>query len=96
MDAAAQWAGADVPPGLVLAGVVVVADTPGRLTRAQSEALRLLEGIVPRVWAVPWIDALRSSADDDSLPMPPALLPLRADLDALRSSASAVRVAGRP
>lgn len=88
-DAATQWAAADVPAGLLLAGVVVVADAPGRQTRVQSEAQRLLAAVVPRLWTVPWIDDLRSAADGDPLPLPPALLGLRTDLAALRSSAAA-------
>jgi hypothetical protein len=90
-DAAGQWAASDVPPGLLLAGAVAVADAPGRLDRPQSEALRMLESVVPRLWVVPWIDDLRCTPAGDTLPLPPALLPLRADLEALRSSATARR-----
>jgi hypothetical protein len=88
-DAATQWASGDVPDGLLLAGVVTVADAPDRLGRSQTEALRMLEGIVPRLWTVPWLDELRCLPPGASLPLPPALLALRADLQALRSSATA-------
>ena len=84
-DAARQWAAADVPAGLLLGGAVAVADAPGRLTRPQSEALRLLSGVVPRLWAVPWIEDLRATADPGLLPVPPALVRLGADLETLRS-----------
>jgi hypothetical protein len=89
-DAATQWAASDVPEGLLLAGAVAVADAPGRLDRPQSEALRLLEGIVPRLWTVPWLDELRCLAPGENLPLPPALLDLRTDLEALRASTTTV------
>ena len=83
-DAARQWASAAVPGGLLLGGAVAVADAPGRLTRSQSEALRLLVGAVPRLWAVPWLEDLRAVADPGRLPVPPALVRLGTDLEALR------------
>jgi hypothetical protein len=84
-DAARQWAASDVPAGLLLGGAVAVADAPGRLTRPQSEALRLLSGVVPRLWTVPWIEDLRAVDDPGRLPMPPNLVRLRNDLETLRS-----------
>jgi hypothetical protein len=84
-DAARQWASADVPRGLLLGGAVAVADGPGRLGRPQSEALRLLAGVVPRLWPVPWLDEWRAVAEPPGGPVPPALRRLRADLDALRT-----------
>lgn len=83
-EAATQWAADDVPAGLLLAGAVAVADAPGRLDRAAAEALRLLEGAVPRLWSVPWLDDLRCLAPGQSLPLPPALLALRSDLATFR------------
>lgn len=85
-DAATQWAAADVPAGLLLAGAVVSADSPGRPARAQVEAQRLLEGVVPRLWTVPWVEELRWIAEDDVLPVPPGFLPLRHGLESLRST----------
>ena len=87
-DAATQWASADVPANLLLAGAVAVADAPGRLDRPAAEALRMLEGVVPRLWSVPWIEDLRCPAPEQSLPLPPALLTLRSDLTALHSARS--------
>jgi hypothetical protein len=83
-DAAAQWAAGDVPDHLLLAGVVTVADAPGKLHRPQSEGLRLLEAVAPRLWTVPWLDDLRFLPADGALPQPPALLRLGRDLAALR------------
>jgi hypothetical protein len=90
-DAAAQWARSGVPEVLQLAGVVAVADAPGRLERPAAEALRLLDGAVPRLWTVPWIDDLRCVPPDESLPLPPALLPLRSALAALGPASSGPR-----
>lgn len=87
-DAARQWASSDVPAGLLLGGAVAVADAPGRLTRPQSEALRLLSGAVPRLWTVPWVEELRAADDLARLPAPPALARLGADLDRLRGRAA--------
>ena len=87
-DAARQWASADVPAGLLLGGAVAVADAPGRLTRSQSEALRLLAGVVPRLWAVPWIEDLRAVAVPGRTPVPPALVKLGSDLEGLRARGS--------
>jgi hypothetical protein len=83
-DAARQWAASDVPAGLLLGGAVAVADAPGRLPRPQAEALRLLSGAVPRLWTVPWIDDLRSTADAGRLPVPHVLARIGADLESLR------------
>lgn len=90
-DAATQWAAADVPAGLLLAGAVAVADAPGRLDRPAAEALRMLEAVVPRLWSVPWLDDLRCLAPGQSLPLPPTLLTLRSDLTALGSGPGRTR-----
>jgi hypothetical protein len=84
-DAAAQWTAADVPAGVRLAGAVAVADAPGRLDRIQTEALRMLDVVVPRLWSVPWLDDLRCLAFGEKLPLPPSLLPLMTDLETLRT-----------
>jgi hypothetical protein len=85
LDSARQWAASDVPAGLLLGGAVALADAPGRLTRSQSEALRLLAGVVPRLWTVPWIEDLRAVEQPGRLPVPPALVRLGLDLEALRT-----------
>jgi hypothetical protein len=87
-DAAQQWAAADVPAGLLLAGAVAVADAPGKLPRPQSEALRLLEGAVPRLWVVPWLEELRLLGDSSRLPLPSSLVRMSLDLDSLRPAGS--------
>lgn len=83
-EAVIQWQAGDVPEGLLLAGLVAVADAPGRLPRRQAEVLRLLAGAVPRTWTVPWLDELRVADVPAVLPLPPPLVRLSLDLEALR------------
>lgn len=80
--AARQWAAGRVP-GVTLLGLVAVADAPGRLPRQLSELLRLVAGGVPKVWFVPWIDALRF---DHPVPakLPKGLATLETELTMLR------------
>jgi hypothetical protein len=87
-DAAQQWASADVPGGLLLAGAVAVADAPGKLARPQAEELRLLEGAVPQLWTVPWLEELRLIGDPSGLPLPPCLVRISLDLESLRPAAA--------
>ena len=56
--AAVQWAGGGVP-GVGLAGVVWVADSPGRLPRGLRGRRALVSGAFPRSVAVPWVGAWR-------------------------------------
>ena len=56
--AATQWASGLVPYAQVL-GLVIVADTPGRLPRPLREFSRLVSGGFPRTWTVPWVEAWR-------------------------------------
>ena len=83
-DAVRQWQADQVPEGLLLGGLVTIADAPGKLPRPQAEMLRLLAGAVPRLWTVPWLDELRSTDDLSTLSLPPALVTLSLDLEALR------------
>jgi len=84
-DAIQQWREAKVPDGVLLAGLVAVADAAEKLTNAQAEALRLVAGIAPRMWTVPWLTDLRSIAPA-ALPLAPALVKVSLDLEALRHS----------
>jgi hypothetical protein len=74
----------DVPAGVQVAGVVVVADGPGGFGRPQEEALRRLRGIAPHLWLIPWIDELRLVLHSAELGPPPvAIVNLFHDLAAL-------------
>lgn len=56
--AATQWASGLVPYAQVL-GLVVVADTPGRLPRPLRDFSHLVAGGFPRTWTVPWVEDWR-------------------------------------
>jgi hypothetical protein len=87
-DAIQQWYEGNVPNGLRLAGLVVVADAPGRLLRPQADALRLLAGIVRHVWRIPWIEELRCASDLGDLVTPPPIADLAVDLNRRHSPAA--------
>jgi hypothetical protein len=52
---AAQWAADEIPRGVKLLGLIVVADAPGAEPRPVAELVQLLAGGVPRVWRLPWV-----------------------------------------
>lgn len=56
--AAQGWASGQ-HPDVVLAGLVIVADTPGKTPRSLAAATRVISGGVPFTWVVPWIEELR-------------------------------------
>ncbi|MDO5368405.1 MAG: hypothetical protein Q4E95_12290 [Kocuria sp.] len=56
--AAQDWASGQ-HPDVVLAGLVIVADTPGKTPRSLAAATRVISGGVPFTWVVPWIEELR-------------------------------------
>lgn len=82
-DAARQHAAGCAPGGVILAGLVVIADAPGRCPARLEKFLNLISGAFPHVWEVPWVEEWRLSAHTEVLPMPPAAKHLRRDLQAL-------------
>jgi len=60
--AATQWASGIVPHATVL-GLVVIADTQGRLPRAIRDLIKVIGGGVPRVWHLPWVESWRLGKD---------------------------------
>ncbi|MBB2959568.1 DUF6668 family protein [Pseudoclavibacter helvolus] len=56
--AATQW-GSGLVPFVDVVGLVIVADAPGKLPRPLRDFAAIVGGGVPRVWNVPWSDALR-------------------------------------
>jgi len=82
-DVARQHASSGVPDGVVLAGLVVVADAPGRAPRRLARFLDLVCGAYPRVWEVPWVEEWRLAGHAEPLPTPPAVRQLRDDMRAL-------------
>lgn len=56
--AATEWASGSLP-GIHVAGLVVMADTPGRLPKEIRDFARVVGGGVPHMWHFPWVDAWR-------------------------------------
>lgn len=78
--AAQQWAAGAVP-GVRVAGLVLVADAPGKLPKPLNEFALLVAGGVPQCWRLGWIDDLRFGG----VPQPdhPAVRELTAQLPAV-------------
>ncbi|KAB2385936.1 hypothetical protein F9B16_09040 [Actinomadura montaniterrae] len=75
-----QWA-AGALPNVRLLGLVVIADAPGKRPKPLNELLRLISGGVPKLWELPWIEALRLGIPPNQVRLPPAYLRLIRDLD---------------
>lgn len=60
--AATEWASGTVP-GIHIAGLVILADAPGRLPKEIREFARVVGGGVPHLWHFPWIEAWRFGHD---------------------------------
>ncbi len=86
-DAARQHASGCAPAEVELAGLVVVADAPGRWPKRLEAFLDLVCGAYPRVWEVPWVEEWRLAGHSEPLPAPPAVQQLRKDLQALTRAA---------
>ncbi|MFB9830836.1 DUF6668 family protein [Actinoallomurus acaciae] len=82
--AARQWA-AGVLPNVRLLGLVVIADAPGKRPRPLSELVRLISGGVPRLWELPWVEALRLGEQPSHIRLPSAYSRLADDLDRMVS-----------
>lgn len=60
--AATEWASRSLPT-IQVAGLVVMADAPGRLPKEIRDVSRVVGGGVPHVWHFPWVDAWRYGRD---------------------------------
>ena len=54
---AMEWASGSVP--VVLHGLVLIADAPGKLPKPLKDFAHVVSGAVPRVWHLPWVEAWR-------------------------------------
>jgi len=72
-DAAIQHASGRAPAGVVLAGLVVVADAPGRLPAALRALRATVGGTFPCRWDVPWLAEWRLALPAGPLPAPPVV-----------------------
>ena len=82
--AAGQWAAGGLP-NVRLLGLVAVADAPGKLPKPLKDLLRLISGGVPRVWELPWVEALRLGDPPDQIRLPAAFARLAQDLNRIIS-----------
>ncbi|UGQ09016.1 hypothetical protein LO772_18780 [Yinghuangia sp. ASG 101] len=82
---ARQWA-AGHATGVVLLGLVAVADAPGRLPKDLRDSLRFVAGGVPRLWRIPWVEGWRSAAPGNGVPGGRETVRLAADLSGLVSA----------
>ena len=87
-DAARQYASGCAPAGVALAGLVVVADAPGRAPARVQNFLDLISAAFPRLWEVPWVEQWRLAGYAEPLPTPPAVRQLSNDLQALRGAST--------
>jgi hypothetical protein len=53
-----QWQASEL--GLLVVGLVLMADAPGRLPRALRHLAGVIGGGVPRVWSFPWVGSWRA------------------------------------
>ena len=81
-----EWAGGDV--GVLLLGLVLIADAPGRLPRGLRQLADLIAGGVPAVWWLPWIEAWRVGEPPAPHNAPKAVRQLLEDLQAMTEAAS--------
>lgn len=77
------------PGPVVLLGLVLLADAPGRLPARLSGLAELVAGGFQRCWRLGWQAEWRLAAGYEPLPVPPALLALRNELALLPLHAAA-------
>lgn len=85
-DVAGQYLSGHAPAGLVLRGLVVVADGPGRPARPLTAAAALLAGVYPTVWRVPWVPAYQLLSRRPGEACPPCHPAVADVLDDIRRS----------
>lgn len=84
--AATEWASGALGNSVTLAGLVLIADAPGRLPKPLRDLQQVVAGGLPRVWTLPWVDAWRLGPADPSTPLPKAFRELFAELHLNSSS----------
>lgn len=86
--AATEWASGALGDGVQLAGLVLIADAPGRLPKPLRDLQQVISGGVPRVWTLPWVDAWRLGPAEASTSLPREFRALLADLQLTASSSA--------
>ena len=83
-----EWATGDVP--VLLLGLVLIADAPGRLPHALRQLADLIAGGVPAVWSLPWIEAWRIGDPPGPSNAPKVVGRLLEDLQAMTEPVASV------
>ncbi|MGH2886494.1 MAG: DUF6668 family protein [Solirubrobacteraceae bacterium] len=83
-----EWAAGDAE--VLLLGLVLIADAPGRLPRGLRRLADLVAGGVPAVWSLPWIEAWRVGEPPALHNAPKVVRQLLDDLRALTEAAVSV------
>lgn len=78
--AATEWASNTLGDTVQLAGLVLIADVPGRRPKPLRELEQVISGGVPRVWSLPWVEAWRLGPPTAGEPLPKEFRTLFADL----------------
>ncbi|WP_322788351.1 DUF6668 family protein [Herbiconiux ginsengi] len=87
--AAIEWASNTLGDVIDLAGLVVIADAPGRTPKPLRDLERVVAGGLPHVWRLPWVDAWRVSPVDSRLPLHKEFRQLFSDLEITTASTPA-------
>ena len=78
--AAWQWTQSSHLRAVHLVGLAVIADAPGRRPKPLRDLLGLISGGVPKVWDLPWVEALRLGDPPGEISLPAQYAALAADL----------------
>lgn len=84
--AATEWASNVLGDAVQLAGLVLIADAPGRRPKALRDLEQVIAGGVPHVWTLPWIEAWRIGPATSANSLPREFRELLADLSLTPSS----------
>lgn len=76
--AAIEWASGSAP--VALAGLLLVADAPGKLPRALKDFSQVVAGGVPRCWRLPWVEDWRMGEEVTAHSAPKAVQAVLAEL----------------
>ncbi len=83
-----DWAAGGVP--VLLLGLVLIADAPGRLPHALRQLADLIAGGAPAVWSLPWIEAWRVGDPPGPANAPKVVRRLLEDLRAMTEASASV------
>jgi uncharacterized protein DUF6668 len=83
-----DWAVGGVP--VLLLGLVLIADAPGRLPHALRQLAGLIAGGAPAVWSLPWIEAWRVGDPPGPSNAPKVVRRLLEDLRAMTEAPASV------